>query len=47
MLPLDEIVEAIKKKEPLPDKDLAITIDDAYRSVSEQAYPRLQQFNFP
>jgi peptidoglycan/xylan/chitin deacetylase (PgdA/CDA1 family) len=47
VLPLEEIVEALKGNTSLPDKSVAITIDDAYRSVYETAYPLLQQYDFP
>lgn len=47
VLPLKEIVEALQQKKPLPDKTIAITIDDAYRSVYEEAYPRLKAKGYP
>jgi len=47
ILPLEEIVDALKNNTPLPDKTIAITIDDAYRSVYDEAYPRLKKRNFP
>jgi len=47
ILPLEKIVDALKNNTPLPDKAVAITIDDAYRSVYDEAYPRLQKRNFP
>lgn len=47
VLPLEKIVEAIRQNRPLPDKTIAITMDDAYRSVYEVAYPRLMELNFP
>ncbi len=45
--PLEKIVEKIKNKEPLPDKTLAITIDDAYNSIYTEAYPRFKQRGWP
>lgn len=47
ILPLEEIVDALKNNTSLPDKAVAITIDDAYRSVYDEAYPRLKKRNFP
>ena len=41
VLPLDEIVEKLQAGTPLPDRAVAITIDDAYLSVYEEAFPRL------
>lgn len=47
VLPLEDIVEAVKNRSALPDKTVAITIDDAYKSIYEVAYPRLKRFGFP
>jgi poly-beta-1,6-N-acetyl-D-glucosamine N-deacetylase len=47
VLPLSEIVEALKQNKPLPDKTIAITIDDAYLSVYKEAYPRLKAKGYP
>ena len=46
VLPLDDIVAHLQSGEPLPDRTVAITIDDAYLSVYEQAFPRLQRYGF-
>jgi len=47
VLPLAEIVAKLKSGEDLPDKALAITIDDAFLSVYEEAFPRLQSYGYP
>ncbi len=47
VLPLKEIVKALKHNKPLPDKTIAITIDDAYLSVYKEAYPRLKAKGYP
>lgn len=47
VLPLGEIVSAIRSGSPLPDKAVAITIDDAFLSVYSEAWPRLKQAGFP
>ncbi len=47
VLPVSEIVDKVGRGEPLPDRTVGITIDDAYASVYEQAWPRLQAANFP
>ncbi|MGZ0188824.1 MAG: polysaccharide deacetylase family protein [Alphaproteobacteria bacterium] len=44
--PLRRIVDAIRKGESLPDKTVAITIDDAYRSVVLRGLPRLKAAGF-
>lgn len=47
VLPLGEIVEAIRGSRPLPDRTVALTIDEAWRSVYEEAFPRLKMAGFP
>lgn len=42
VLPLTEVVEALKQNKTLPERSIAITIDDAYFSVYKEAYPRLK-----
>ncbi len=45
--PLERILEALAGAEPLPDKVVAITVDDAYRSVATEAFPRLRRRGWP
>lgn len=45
--PLEKIVRQLKAKKPLPARVVAITIDDAYRSIYTHAYPRLKQRGWP
>lgn len=45
--PLNRIVSHLLGKKGLPEKCVAITIDDAYRSVYEKAFPRLQKYGWP
>ena len=47
VLPLDDIVARLQSGTPLPDRTVAITIDDAYLSVYEEAFPRLLERGFP
>jgi peptidoglycan/xylan/chitin deacetylase (PgdA/CDA1 family) len=47
VVPLADVVAALKTAKPLPDKTVAITIDDAYRSVYTHAWPRFKQAGFP
>lgn len=47
VLPLSDIIAAIKDLSALPDRTVAITIDDAYLSVYELAYPRLKALGWP
>ena len=45
--PLGRIVDHLQQGLNLPDKTVAITIDDAYLSVFTEARPRLKAYNFP
>ncbi len=47
VLPLGEIVSRLQSGEGVPDRTVAITIDDAYLSVYEKAWPLLQKYGFP
>jgi peptidoglycan/xylan/chitin deacetylase (PgdA/CDA1 family) len=47
VLPLREVVMALKQERPLPPYTVAITIDDAYRSVWREGVPRLRAAGFP
>ena len=47
VLPLAEIVAAFHDHAPLPDRTVAITIDDAYKTIYTQAWPRLKAAGFP
>ncbi len=44
---LDELVSAIRDKRKLPDRTVAITIDDAFTSVYREAWPRLKAAKLP
>jgi len=47
VVPLAEVVAAVNDGRPLPPRAVAITIDDAYRSVYDVAFPRLVAHGFP
>ena len=47
VIPLVEVVDALKNNSPLPDRAVSITIDDAYLSFYETAWPALQKANLP
>lgn len=47
VLPLSRLLTALDGGESLPPNSVVITIDDAYRSVYEIAYPRLREYGFP
>ena len=45
--PLEKLVDALRSGSAIPDRTVAITFDDAYRSVYETAWPRLRRAGFP
>ena len=47
VLPLPEILAALKDGSTLPDRTVGITVDDAYRSVYSEAWPRLKAAGLP
>lgn len=47
VLPLVDIVGALQSGRPLPDRTVALTIDDAHASVYREAWPRLRTADFP
>ena len=44
---LEEVVDAFEKGRQLPDRTVAITIDDAYLSTYTEAWPRFRQAGLP
>ena len=47
VLPVYQIVESLTKGEVLPDRTVGITIDDAYRSAYEVAWPKFKAAGLP
>tara|TARA_R110000868_G_scaffold11751_17_gene57399 strand:- start:28943 stop:29938 length:996 start_codon:yes stop_codon:yes gene_type:complete len=47
VLPLPEILARLRAKQPLPERTVGISIDDAFLSVYREAFPRLRQAGFP
>ena len=47
VLPLAEVLRAMREGTPLPDRTAAITVDDAYLSTYTEAWPRLREAGFP
>ena len=45
--PLDQVVDSLGAGRALPDSVVVFTFDDGYRSVYEEAYPRLRQRGWP
>ena len=47
VMALADIIDRLQDGQPLPERTVAITIDDAYLSVYTEAWPRLQAYGFP
>ncbi len=47
VLPLAEIVLALRQRRPVPERAIAISIDDAHESVFLEAWPRLKRAGLP
>ena len=47
IVPLADVVSALTQGTPLPDRAVAVSIDDAYRSVYDVAFPRLSAPGYP
>jgi peptidoglycan/xylan/chitin deacetylase (PgdA/CDA1 family) len=47
VLPVPHIIAALRAGQPLPDKTIGITIDDAVKSVIREAWPRLRAAGYP
>ena len=47
VLPLIDVTTRILEGEPLPDRTVSITVDDAFISVYNEAFPRLKEYGFP
>lgn len=47
VIDLDEAIAKIKAKQALPNKSVAITFDDGYANILENAHPILLKYNFP
>lgn len=47
VIPLAELVARLQQKQPLAPKTVVITVDDGYRTTYSDAWPVLQEYNFP
>ena len=47
VLPLQQLMSEVKNKKPSKLKRLAITFDDGYDSIYDNAFPLLKQYNWP
>ncbi|BAJ00144.1 polysaccharide deacetylase family protein [Shewanella violacea] len=47
VVPLSQVVDAIRNLRPIAEKTVVITFDDGYKSVAETASPILKEYGFP
>ena len=47
VLPLSKVVDALRNNQPLPEKSIVITFDDAYLNIYENAFTLLREKNLP
>lgn len=47
VIPLENLVECIRKKKDLPEKSIVITFDDGHKDNYTNAFPVLKKFDFP
>lgn len=47
VMALDEMLDALRNHQSVPDKSVAITFDDGYSSIYDTAFPLLQEYRFP
>lgn len=47
VLPLRQVVAALRQNTTLPDRCVSLTVDDAYLSVYTNAFPRLKKLGWP
>jgi biofilm PGA synthesis lipoprotein PgaB len=47
VLPLEQVLAAVSNGRSLPDLSVSITVDDAFRSVFDVAFPRLKARGWP
>ena len=45
--PLDRTLDALRNRQPMPDKVVVLTFDDAYESIHSTAWPLLKEFGYP
>lgn len=43
VLPLSQVLDSLRKGDPLPEKTVSITADDAYLSVMTEGWPRVRE----
>jgi biofilm PGA synthesis lipoprotein PgaB len=47
VLPLASAITALRNGQPLPERAVALTVDDGYQSVYTEIYPRMKKLRWP
>ncbi|WP_028112655.1 polysaccharide deacetylase family protein [Ferrimonas kyonanensis] len=47
VVPLNDVIDAVRQRQALPPKTVAITFDDGYQNVADNAHPILRRHQFP
>lgn len=47
VIALEQLVEKVRANQPIPDKAVAITFDDGFENIYQNAHPILRKFQFP
>lgn len=47
VIPAQQAIDLLRKKEPIPPKSVVLTVDDGYETFKSGAMPILRQFGFP
>lgn len=47
VMALETVIRAMQQNQALPDKCIALTIDDAFKSIYKEAWPRARNYDFP
>lgn len=47
VIPLSQLISDLRQKKVIPPKTIAITFDDGYKNIAENAHPILKEYGFP
>jgi len=47
LVTVEQVIEALREREPLPPRAVLLTFDDAYRSFARHAWPVLRKLRIP
>ncbi|QFU20585.1 polysaccharide deacetylase family protein [Shewanella eurypsychrophilus] len=47
VMPLSQVVDAIRNQQPIAENAIVITFDDGYKSIANTAHPILKEYGYP